>query len=145
MLFLTFEYAERTPARIIAKNEQFFCAMEEMWCLPFAAYGKPGSGVSGNRKDRKAVLDTLLRNSGPRDIPSTFVPQFGRFLDINAPLSLVLLAPSDFELQLGTGVKLKRGTLALTHDDVTPPPENWPQWLKNKGAMSHVLFGWPTD
>jgi hypothetical protein len=143
LLFLTFEPAN-SPGHINARNDQFFCAMDDMWRLPFAAYGKPHSSVSGNREDRKVVLRTLLQNSGPRDVPSAYVTQFGRFLDINDPNMFVQFAPAYFELNLGKGIKLKRVTLELTRDAVTPPPEKWPKWLKETGPMSHVLSGWPS-
>jgi hypothetical protein len=142
LLFLTFEYPTKTPSMIIARNKRFFCAMEDIWCLPFAAYGRPGTGIDP-RKNTKALLDQLLRNRGPRDVPSTFLPRLGRFLDINDPLTLVPVSPNDFAAKFGAGIELKRVTLELTDDPVTPPPESWPHWLKEKGRMPHKLKGWP--
>jgi hypothetical protein len=76
-------------------------------------------------------------------VPSTFLPRLGRFLDINDPLTLVPVSPNDFAAKFGAGIELKRVTLELTDDPVTPPPESWPQPLKEKGRMPHQLMGWP--
>lgn len=74
LLFLTFEDIPRTPDNIRAGNKQFFCAMADMWCLPFAAYGKSGSGIDTAPNKRKAALDELLHQSGPRDVPFAILP-----------------------------------------------------------------------
>jgi hypothetical protein len=149
MLFLTFESIPLTPDNIRARNKQFFCAKEDIWCLPFAAYGKPGTGtptgVGPDWSKRKAALDELLRQSGPRDVPFAVLPRFGRFRDINEPLSLTPVSPNDLAASFGPGVELKRVILQLTDDPVTPPPEIWPQWLKEKGQMSGKLRGYPND
>jgi hypothetical protein len=145
MLFLTFESIPRTPDNIRARNKQFFCAMTDIWCLPFAAYGKPGTGVDTALNKRKAALDELLHQSGPRDVPFAVLPRFGRFLDINDPLLLVPVSPYDFAAKFGLDVELKRVILQLTDDPATPPPEFWPQWLKEKGQMAGKLRGYPND
>jgi hypothetical protein len=145
LLFLTFEDTPRTPDNIRARNKQFFCAMADMWCLPFAAYGKPGTGINTAGEKRKTALDELLRQSGPRDVPLDVLPRFGRFLDINDPLLLVPVSPYDLAASFGPGVELKRVILQLTDDRVTSPPENWPQWLKEKGQMSGKLRGYHHD
>jgi hypothetical protein len=99
--------------------------------------------TAGNK--RKAALDELLHKSGPRDVPFAVLPRFGRFLDINDPLLLVPVPPYDLAASFGSGVELKRVILQLTDERVTPPPENWPQWLKEKGQMRGKLRGYPND
>ena len=145
MLFLTFESVSRNSDKIRERNKQFFCAMEDIWCLPFAAYGGPGTGVDTNIQKRAAVLNSLVRKRGPGDVPFAVLPQLGRFRDINNPLSLVTVSPFDLAASFGAGVELKRVILQQTNDPVTPPPENWPQWLKEKGQMSGKLTGWPIN
>jgi hypothetical protein len=113
--------------------------------LPFAAYGKPGTGINTAHEKRKAALEELLHKNGPRDVPFAVLPRFGRFLDINDPLTLVPVSPYDLAASFGPGVELKRATLQLTDDPVTPPPENWPQWLKEKGQMRGKLRGYPNS
>jgi hypothetical protein len=146
MLFLTFVNATRTPDQIRAGNKQFFCAMDDMWCLPFAAYGKPGTGINTNRDNRKAALDQLLRQKGPHDVPFAVLPELARFLDINDPLTLAPVSPDDLAAGFGQGVELKRVILELTHEPVTPSPAIWPQWLTEKGYLydyDGILFRMP--
>jgi len=149
MLFLTFESKASTPDNIRARNSQFVCPKEDIWCLPFAAYNRPdtdaANGVGPDFSNRYTALHELLRQSGPRDVPFAVLPQLGRFLDINNPLSLVPVSPYDLTASFGPGLELKRVLLELTRDPVTPPPESWPQWLKEKGRMSGKLRGYPTD
>jgi hypothetical protein len=143
MLFLTFEDISRRPDEIRARNKEFFCANDDMWCLPFAAYGKLGTGVAtGPGSKLKAALHELLRQSGPRELPLAVLPQLGRFLDINNPLSLVRVSPYDLAAGFGSGVELKRVILQLTRDPVTPPPAIWPTWLKEPEQMRHQLRGY---
>jgi hypothetical protein len=77
-------------------------------------------------------------------VPFAVLPRFGRFLDISNPLTLVPVSPYDLAASFG-GVELKRVVLQLTDDPITPPPENWPQWLKEKGQMAGKLRGYPND
>jgi hypothetical protein len=74
----------------------------------------------------------LLRQSGPRDVPIAVLPELVRFQDINDPHTLVRLAPNDLAASFGAGIALKRVVLQLTNGRVTPPSENWPQWLRVK-------------
>jgi len=148
-LFLTFENITRTPDNILARNKQFFCTMDDIWCLPFAAYARPGTGIATGIgpafSKRKVALEELLRKSGPRDVPFSVLPRLGRLLDINDPLTLVPVSPYDLAASFGPGVELKRVTLQLTNDPVTPPPESWPQWLSEKRQMSGQLRGYHND
>jgi hypothetical protein len=147
MLFLTFENIATTPANIHARNSVFLCPKTDIWCLPFAAYSKPdaseANGVRPDFSNRNTAVRELLRQRGPRDVPFAVLPQLGRFLDTNNPLSLVRVSPYALAQSFGTGVELKRVTIEMTDDPVTPVPEIWPQWLKEKGQMSGKLTGWP--
>jgi hypothetical protein len=149
MLFLTFESMPSTPDHIRERNKQFFCANVDVWCLPFAAYGEPGTGVATGVgpafSKEKAALNDLLRKSGPRVVPFVVLPRLGRFLDISDPLTLVPVSPYDLAASFGPGVELKRVLFELTRDPVTPPPDIWPQWLKEKGQMRGKLRGYPND
>lgn len=134
MLFLTFVNATRTPDQKRARNKVVFCPMDDLWCLPFAAYDKPGTIIyTSTFSQRRAELDELLRQSGPRDVPFISLPELARFLDIKDPQTLVPVSPDNLAARFGPGVQLKRVVLELTHDPVTPPPAIWPQWLKEKG------------
>jgi hypothetical protein len=146
MLFLTFESIPRTPDNIRARDKQFFCPMADIWCLPFAAYSKPGTGIDTAHDKRKLALHELLRQSGPRDVPFAVLPRLGRFRDLNEPLSLTPVSPYDLAASFGPGVELKRVILQLTNDPVTPPPAVWPQWLTKKGYTydyDRILFHMP--
>ncbi|WP_369720064.1 hypothetical protein AB8Z38_22960 [Bradyrhizobium sp. LLZ17] len=138
MLFLTFEEATRTPEQRIERNKQIRCLYWDIGCLPFAAYQKASGSDYGNKK---AALDELLRQSGPREVPFAVLPTLLRVRDINdlpmhasrfgnPPRKLVGVSPYDLAASFGPGVELKRVVLQLTDDPVTPPPEIWPQWLK---------------
>jgi hypothetical protein len=130
ILFLTFRSATRTPDQIRAFNKQVFCIIDDMGCLPFAAYGKRGPNALYPYSQQKPELNELLLQSGPRDVPFIALPEFVRFQDINDPHTLVRLSPNDLAASYGPSVSLKRVILQLTDDPVTPPPQNWPQWLK---------------
>jgi hypothetical protein len=130
LLVLTFAQVARTPDQRRARNKLVGCLVDDIGCLPFAAYGT--TGVGGYFSQRKAVLAELLRQSGPRDVPFAVLPKLVRFREINDPKSLVAVAPDDLAASFGPGVELKRVILELTNDPLTPPPEIWPQWLKVK-------------
>lgn len=143
LLFLTFSNATRTPAQRAERNKQVFCLFDDIGCLPFAAYHLSGGAADYARK--KTALDDLLRQTGPRDVPFVTLSQLIRFVDIDGQHKYVDLSPDDLAASFGPGVKLKRVVLELTNDPVTPRPEIWPQWLKEKGQMSAVLKGYQND
>jgi hypothetical protein len=142
LLFLTFSNVARTPAQQVEYNGQVSCGFDDMGCLPFAAYHKPG--VNRDFSQRKAALNELLRQSGPRDVPFAVLPELVRFRDVNDPHTLVRLSPYDLATDLGVDVELKRVVLQLTDDPVTPPPGSWPQWLKVKNQNT-VFRGYEND
>jgi hypothetical protein len=129
MLFLTFSNATRTPERIIERNYPVSCGADDLYCLPFEAYGKPGTGVATHYSKRKNALDELLLQSGPRNVPFIHLTKLVRFRDINYPRTIVDLSPNNLTAFFGPGVELKRVVLQLTDDPITPPPKIWPQWL----------------
>jgi hypothetical protein len=147
MLFLTFTNAERTPDQIPAVNKQLFCAVDDMWCLPFAAYDEPGTVIGTNTySKRKAALHELLRHSGPRDVPFICLPKLARFLNVDGQQKLVPVSPDDLAASFGPGVQLKHVVLQLTDDPVTPQPQIWPRWLKEQGhAYVGILSGVTND
>jgi hypothetical protein len=142
MLFLTFVNARRTPEQWRERNEQVSCGFDDIGCLPFAAYHRPG--VSRDFNQRKAALNELLRQSGPRDVPFAVLPKLVRFRDINDPNSDVPVSPDDLAASFGPGVQLKRVILQLTDDPITPQPAIWPQWLKIKGRNT-IFRGYEND
>lgn len=113
LLFLTFSNATRTGVQIVERNNYVFCAANDMYCLPFEAYGEPGTGVATDYSKRKVPLDGLLRQSGPRIVPFAALPKLLRFRDINDPRTLTELSPNDLAASFGPGVELKRVTLQL--------------------------------
>jgi len=143
MLFLTFSDATRTPAQRAERNKEVLCLFDDIGCLPFAAYRKPGGGADFSQK--KAALRELLRQSGAREVPYIALPELVRFVDTNEEHRSVTLSPDDLAASFGPGVELKRVVLQLTEDPVTQLPEVWPQWLKEKGRMSAVLKGYQND
>jgi hypothetical protein len=139
LLFLTFSDANRTPEQRKERNNLVFCLYWDIGCLPFAAYHKSSGSASYSTK--KAALDELLRQSGSREVPFAVLPTLLRVRNINdlpmhasrfgnPPRNLVGVSPYDLAASFGPGVELKRVVLQLTDDPVTPPPEIWPQWLK---------------
>ncbi len=150
LLFLTFEDMPNTPDHIRERNKLFFCANSNIWCLPFAAYGKPGTGVptgvGPQFSQQKAALKELLRQTGPRDVPLAMLPKLGRFLDVDDPLSLAPVSPDNLAAAFGPQVALKRVILELTDDPVSPVPDSWPEWLPKKGYLYDyrgILFSVP--
>ena len=142
LLFLTFVNADRTPDQIRARGKALFCLMDDLWCLPFAAYDKPGTGVIARPfSRRKAELTELLSHSGPRDVPFILLPELARFRDINDPRTFVPVSPDDVAASFGQGVQLKRVVLQLTDDPITPAPQIWPQWLKKDRQYVGTLKG----
>jgi hypothetical protein len=144
LLFLTFVNATRTPEQSREYNAQVSCGFDDIGCLPFAAYRKPG--VSRDFDRRKAALNELRRQSGPRDVPFAVLPKLVRFRDINDPHTLAVVSPDDLAASFGPGVELKRVILQLTDDPITRRPENWPQWLKENGHFDDaILKGYQND
>ena len=165
LLFLTLFNAHRTSQQTIEVKKRIFCVLDNVPCLPFAAYAKPGSlpvTVGVTFSSQKAALDELLRQSGSRDVPFIFLPKLARFLDANdqhklAPVSpddlaasfgravkLVPVSPDDLAVSFGPGVQLKRVILQLTDDPVTPQPQIWPQWTRAERVNSG-LSGYEKD
>lgn len=143
MLFLTFSNATRNSEQQAERNKQVFCLFDDIGCLPFAAYHVRGG--STEMSEKKAALHELLRQSGPRDVPFITLTQLIRFVDVNGEHRYVDLPPDNLAVSFGPGVELKRVVLQLTDDPITPRPEIWPQWLKQKGQMSAVLKGYNND
>jgi hypothetical protein len=133
LLFVTFLNATRTPQQIIESGERISCILPDVACLPFVAYAKPGSlGVGPLPSRQKAALDQLLGQSGPRDVPFVNLPQLVRFLDINDKTTERIVSPLDLSASFGPKVELSRVVLELTNSAITPEPQIWPQWLKDK-------------
>lgn len=114
-----------------------------------SAYNKSGTIINSAFSREKAALLKLLQQSGPRSVPFTILPRLVRFRNINDPTlpilsstyDLVAVSPYDLAASFGPGVQLKRVTLQLTDDPITPPPTVWPRWLMEKGQMAGVLKG----
>jgi hypothetical protein len=144
LLFLTFANATRSPQEIIERNNFVFCAANDVYCLPFEAYGERGTGVATHFYDRKAPLEALIRKSGPRDVPFAALTKLSRFRNDDDPRLLVHVSPYNLAATFGPGVELKRVVLQLTDDPITPPPEIWPQWLTIKHRNT-MLRGYEAD
>jgi hypothetical protein len=131
LLFLTFANAPSGPEYHDGRNrnQQISCSLDDIGCLPFAAYFQPGTNIGSSYSQQKEALHQLLRQSGPRDVPFVILPELVRFREIDDPHTLVRVSPYDLAASFGPEVKLKRVILQLTDDPVTPPPKNWPQWL----------------
>ncbi len=132
MLFLSFSNATRTPAEIVERNQHVFCAADDMYCLPFEAYGKPGTSIPAHNYDREVPLQMLLRQGGPREVSFANLPELVRFRDIEDWHTRTRVSPHELAASFGPGVELKRVILQLTSDPITPLPNVWPQWLKQQ-------------
>jgi hypothetical protein len=144
LLFLSFSNPTRTPVQHTERNALVRCGYSDIGCMPFVAYKLSGlivSSSSSSHSERKAALAKLLRQSGPREVPFAVLPTLLRVRDINdlpmhasrfgnPPRNLVGVSPYGLAASFGPVVELKRVILQLTDDPVTPPPEIWPQWLK---------------
>ena len=113
-----------------------------MYCLPFEAYGQ--RDVRIHYYDREASLKTLLRQSGPREVPFVALPKLARFQSGDDQRLLVHVSPNNLAATFGPGVALKRVILQLTDDPITPPPKIWPQWLTVKHKNT-VIRGYESD
>ena len=128
LLFLTFQDAERTVDEMTERNEQWRCVFGDIGCLPSAAYRTPI--INRPFSERKTTLEQLLRQSGPREVPFIVLPRLVRFRDVDGGHKLVPVSPNDLAASFGPGLQLKRVTLELANDPITPMPPIWPQWLK---------------
>jgi hypothetical protein len=134
LLFLTFRNAERISQQTIEINKRILCLLEQMPCLPFVAYAKPGNlAVTKIPSEQEAALRALLRQSGPHDVPFAALPQLVRFTNINDKSTQRIVSPSNLSASFGPSVELRRVVLELTRDAITPEPQIWPPWLKVKG------------
>jgi hypothetical protein len=136
ILFLTFMNSTRTSEQRIARNKQVSCPLDDVGCLAFAAYDKPGADIGLAYSQQRDALYDVLRQSGPRDVPFTVLPKLVRFKNISDPDTLVPVSPYDLAASFGPGVTLKRVILQLTDHPVTPPPQVWPEWMKVKGQKA---------
>lgn len=139
LLFVTFENAERTPVQQIEFNHDVFCVIDDIGCLPFAAYGKAVQTRGMSYSQEKSALNRLRRQSGPREVPLATLPRLARFRSINDPDTFVSVSPYNLSAAFGPGVSLKRVVLQLTNDPITPLPQIWPQWLKVKGPRDGIF------
>ena len=134
LLFLTFQDALRTPDQMGERTKRILCLLDDLPCLPFAAYAKPGSPfINSTFSQQKIALDELLRQSGPRDVPFISLPQLVTFADINDSRTKRVVPPFDLAASFGQGAALSRVVLELTTSPITPEPQIWPQWLKVRG------------
>jgi hypothetical protein len=135
----------RRPAEKDELNSYVFCAGDDdMYCLPFEAYGERGTAVTAHYYDRKAPLDALLRQSGPRDVPFVALPRLARFRNGDDQRLLIHVTPHNLASTFGPNVQLKRVILQLTDDPITPPPTIWPQWLTIK-HQNTILRGYEAN
>jgi hypothetical protein len=146
LLFLTFANAPSGPEYHDgrSRNQQISCPLDDIGCLPFAAYFQPGTSIGVPYSQQKEALHQLLRQSGPRDVPFVTLPKLARFRDINDPQTLVRVSPYDLAKSFGPGVSLKRVILQLTDDPVTAQPQNWPHWLTIR-RQNTVFRGYESD
>ncbi|HEY2529304.1 MAG TPA: hypothetical protein VGJ20_15380 [Xanthobacteraceae bacterium] len=81
LLFLTFANAPSGPEYHDGRNrnQQISCPLDDIGCLPFAAYFQPGTDIGLSYSQQKAALDQLLRQSGPRDVPFVILPKLCDF------------------------------------------------------------------
>jgi hypothetical protein len=135
ILLLSFSNATRTPEQIREGNKHVFCAGTDMYCLPFEAYGKPGTGVPAHHYDRQVPLRALLRESGPREVPFAVLPELLRYRDVEDWHRIARVSSYDLAASFGPGVELKRVILELTNDPIAPASEIWRQWLKKNGIV----------
>lgn len=142
LLFLLFANATRTPEQQAERNRRVSCQFDDIGCLPFAAYQKPAGSAEFSKK--KAALEELLRQSGPRDVAFAALPKLARFRDGDDQRLLVYVSPNNLAPTFGPGVALKRVVLQLTDDPVTAPPKIWPQWLTVK-HQNTVIRGYESD
>ena len=141
LLFLSFANAQRSPDQIRESSKKVFCLVNDIGCLPVAAYDKPGTVIgSVSSPERRAALREVLSQSGPRDVPFAVLPRLLRSLNVDHPNPLVTVSPDDLSGSFGPGVQLKRVTLQLTDDPVTPMPTIWPQWLKENGHIDDAIL-----
>ena len=128
LLILTFRDAERTPAQRKQLNaEASWCTLTDISCLPFIAYRVPEDYPYS---EEKAALYTLLKEHGPRDVPFIALPYAVRLANRDDRNGFVPLSPFDLASSFGPGIALRRVTLELTDDAVSPPPAAWPEWMK---------------
>jgi hypothetical protein len=84
-------------------------SVDDIGCLPFAAYFQPGTDIGLSYSQQKAALHQLLRQSGPRDVPFVILPKLVRFRDIT-PQTLVRVSPYDLAASFGPA-----GTVPTDH------------------------------
>jgi hypothetical protein len=146
VLFLTFANAQRAPEYHDgpSRNQQISCPLDDIGCLPFAAYLPRGTDIGSSYSQQNEALHKLLSQSGSRDVPFVILPKLVRFRDINDPETMVRVSPYDLAQSFGPNVSLKRVFVQLTDDPVTPPPQNWPRWLMIR-RQNTMFRGYESD
>jgi hypothetical protein len=106
--------------------------------LPLVTYGFLGD-------DLPSFMERAIRQvqakSGPIEVPLGKLPMMVRFADINDKRSIEEVDPHDLASAFGPGVQLKRATVEITRDPISPLPPIWPVWL-NKDTSTTT---WPAS
>lgn len=94
--------------------------------LPLSAFGLPDGGP---RSYMGHIVRKLQHDGGSADVPFAKLPMLLRFRNIHDRRSNEEVDPCDLAATYGPGVRLKRATLEITNDPITPMPATWPKWL----------------
>lgn len=94
--------------------------------LPLVAYGFLGDDLPSFM--RRAIRQVQVK-SGAIEVPPEKLPMIVRFVDINDKRSIEEVDPRDLASVFGPAVQLKRATVEITHDPISPLPPIWPDWL----------------
>jgi len=116
-------------------------SVDDIGCLPFAAYFQPGTDIGLSYSQQKAALHQLLRQSGPRDVPFVILPKLVRFRDIT-PQTLVRVSPYDLAASFGPGVSLKRVVLQIDRRSDHTAAEYLAAMVDDQTSME-VSWNWP--
>ncbi len=112
------------------------------------AYGIEASAAAKNSKDwmapTKENLRRLQRQSGPRPIPFSSLPDLLTFANADDPNTVQLVDPNNLAASFGRGVTLQSATIEVTDEQLTRGIEKKLPWLpeikKNGWLLSGARF-----
>jgi hypothetical protein len=101
------------------------------------------AGAGNGASDRwiAAFIDSLNQAKPSGDVPFGILGLFVRFRDINDPMTIERVDPSDLAASFGPGVKLERVTVEIVDDPPTAAIEAKVPWLQRIEAARSSLDG----
>jgi hypothetical protein len=104
--------------------------LEHLFGLSERELGKPSAEEKYDSfKGFFALLRAFHEQKEPRELTPELLPDLVTFSDVNDPLTVTFVEPTNMSTALGAGVQFKRATIEITGDSITNGTSNRLPWL----------------